>query len=1825
MPKNEELYTIQGELINAETRAFLVGYYIRAFDVDAPDEDDFLGEGQVNKQGQFQISYRQTQFVKTVRESFTEGGPDLLLKIYDRQKYLIDTTEPREGAARFESYQLAVKLPLRHKPPRPLLVSGRLQVGAAKPNLAELQVGLYRQDERRPRPLYVTDVAGDGRFQFSINSLEAKRRLSQLEKPLYVGVLHQGRLIHATADQAILHLSSDNHIVELKLPDRVWQAIDRKPLPVPETTIEQLVRAADLPEKQVPQIVEAFQKANIRELRDFFVKRWQFDPAQVGLDQRSVARLASLAKFNVATGSLSLSQTLVRNGVTSFTALARVPNKRLARMLPADSRARQQLKQAHTVARQVSSAATLAMIDKQRGRAPDAGWYGRPNTAESEKKEKTCQSCQPCDSIFSPLAYLFDLLDFVYYQWNLTSDFLEKLFLQEIDALDCQKGLEPVRQIELAILVLEKYLKRHDLFPLDDAALKERLRQKWLSLFPAKQIIQWGNSEFMQLLDQPLTYRTLKKIYELLKAGGGRDGIGSGAAGHRFQNGHSLAQLESVYNAVLETYRSALIDATGETVAKLQGKLFIKLRMGGCFENNRITQLIQSLQDFILSIRTGEIAAVQRDDLQHELNFDDLVTVPVEETGWQWLRDYKTWASAVYAVVFTENVLPPPTMIFQDKHFNNDDEDDVGGRAMEKMFIGQVSRSDVLAAFLRYNFSPLHISFLRSAAADAGDWEESLHQLIDMIDGQSRGLSMETCLSLIQTVKDRFSEITGVYISDYYYPKQVELVRFYLLAGWALNHSGEHAAAHDWYRQLYDPEAPIGERYGFDFEELFNGDLQDQYGNWFTRALDPHSLANRRSGVYLRHTILMMVRNLLDWADHEYALATPVSIDRARHLYELAERTLQAPDLADECGRAIAKLALDFVTHFALEPEFDPGSMQGVLDDLNSLRDPAILNGVIDDIYVALEKDPGNIDPIREHVQAAVLADRAQWDTAPVGEMFYEGQRAAQVLEDDILFSANGHGAAPIFFLSAAPYGAAGFPADGTHDGTGAVLEAVPVSHSASFCVPPNPLLKAYQAYIAISLFKLDACLNIAGEPLPAAVLSDETVRTFTQGLNTELERETLLDAQALSATDQPRYRYSYVVEKARQYTELAQRLGSMLLSTYEKLDEERYRKLTADQALEMASETITLKQLASDSARLGLQVSTIQANRASFQANWWQERLDNNFMGMSGLEWTGVGLMVFSGGLQALAGTIQGAGAIAAGIAAGTGGAGAGGVATSESGPFAALGAGVGAVFGSAVGIGVGAALPGTVQALGSFAGAASTFGSVALTLGSFERRWEEWNFQNELALFDQNIAQLQTELANQQIEITNQELTIANLNQTHAEEVLTFLSEGQFSNEALYHWMATVLRQNYYTTMQMATTFARMAQSALIFERQQTIQIIEQDYWTIDTDYAAQLSDTQKDSGLLGAERLLTDLTRLDAYKLTTDKRRLEISKTVSMAQRLPGELIHLRQNGWVSFNTLLDWFDEDYPGHYLRLIKSVKVTLVALVPPIHGIHATLRNEGTSTVVVKTNEGFEPLRAMRSYPESIALDAAYNDTGLFTLDPRDPMYLPFEGLGVETEWTLMLPRPNNHFNFETIVDVLFTIDYTALHDRHYEYDIRQAQHGEQTADVVLDVKSLFPDEWYHFANPLPNPAAEAPHQLELALRPTMLPQVLNQAQDILVQQVTLFIDGRFENLTAAETALVDGLVVRKDSTPIAFKQQESGEQLLVFTTRTAATPSPAIDGLLTAEGQWQIVVGDHSTEAGRELLSRINNMMLVITIKGETYAFTPPWLTSGTDAAFG
>ena len=210
---------------------------------------------------------------------------------------------------------------------------------------------------------------------------------------------------------------------------------------------------------------------------------------------------------------------------------------------------------------------------------------------------------------------------------------------------------------------------------------------------------------------------------------------------------------------------------------------------------------------------------------------------------------------------------------------------------------------------------------------------------------------------------------------------------------------------------------------------------------------------------------------------------------------------------------------------------------------------------------------------------------------------------------------------------------------------------------------------------------------------------------------------------------------------------------------------------------------------------------------------------------------------------------------------------------------------------------------------------------------------------------------------------------------------------------------------------------------------------------------------------------------ITELDQYAFIHDRRKLQMSKTFSLAALSPFEFQRFRETGVMLFGTSMEQFDRDFPGHYLRLLRQVRTTVIALIPPTFGIRATLTNSGVSRVTINDG-GFQNVEVHHG-PQSVALTAPVNATGVFELNLQPELLQPFEAIGVDTFWEFRLPRPANPFDFNTIADVLISFDYTALDSGEYRQQVIQRLDPHLSADRAFSFRNQFADQWYDLHNP--------------------------------------------------------------------------------------------------------------------------------------------------------
>jgi hypothetical protein len=1425
-------------------------------------------------------------------------------------------------------------------------------------------------------------------------------------------------------------------------------------------------------------------------------------------ERQGAQTLEAHARLDLVSDDPAVSAQLIDAGVAGVTDLARADPAALAARSGLDLAIVQRMKGRATTQRWVVDHDLAGALI---ARAPTNSFYGFNKELFPGKHwsdgfainpgpdPEACESCTGCTSALSPAAYLVDLIDFLIDNFKRqliqTADptvtpkgfsnlqAIEDRFYRALGTLiiDCETGDQLVRQIKIAIEVLEQFIiksgyakSREDIytaFPYRPAVQPRFPNPDVLSLMFDAYLAELGvlRADFDEAVKkaypvqstQPdtkkldammtelgITQADLEKglnlkpdwephikaldwLPELVRTAKTK-GLDPGSVTQLAAYADALAQADAaigrVNNYALPDIRANLIsfalyslfDPSSPhnpaiiTARQLGNYLHIDLEVEPCMLTTRLASAIEALQSWVEAFRLG------REDPGYFLTFDRYSPEAGFEPRWRWLRSYATWQAAQSVFLYPENFLFPSVRRDQSIEF--------------EAFLNELAGTGTDEKLIEKAINSYRTRILQRLGP-FGDFKRfSTHAT------SYYGLGLEIFATVQQNAYANISSIGAMW-------KPLEEWYFYLPLAVAehLTQERSYELAAAWLHNVF---YPFMGRYPSDFPSPpvrlvwpgFHRIRNSDFGyfrntaEWLRDPFNPFRLANIRDGALLRHVIAQYVENLLDWADAEFARDTAESIVRARELYEVAETVLGAHELPaeDRCRSAWRDLLGKIAATFSLEKS------QLAVFILDRLR---TANGRLKrtDLVKAgeiLAKDTSPDDRLQELKSLVDDVISRQAPAKTLQELLQE-QRECQlpelVAEDEFNKVAVGT------FLVVNP----------TEISSEAVVAVRTVQKiGCGFCVPPNSALATLRYRVETNLEKIRTCRNIAGmrrNVLSYASSADpkSIVQATAAGENIE---------EAVPTEPPPIHRFSYLVERARYYTDVARQLESQLLNAFEREDQERYNLEKARQDSKLARGNTTLHDLRVKEATDGVTLAQLQRSRASFQKEHF-----NSLVQVGWLEYEKESLNhLWVAHDWALVGTyVSGVGSLT--------GAAVGAIVGTPGGP---PGMSAGAILG-----GIAGAIIGGGQFLQSYANVRSIASQARAMQATFQRREQEWRFQSTLAGWDVQIGNQGITLANDRVAVSGQEREIALLQQQFAQEVIDFLG-NKFTGVELWLWMGQTLRRYYRDHLTYATVTARMAQRALEFERQESIPIIAPVY-----------AEREK-RDLLAAEHLLTDINKLDQHRLTTEQRRKELTKIFSLSQLDPIGFNALRNGHGMAFSTLLSHFDRDFPGHYLRLIKSVSLTVIALVPPNESIQATLSNAGISRVMV--GPPFDTPKVIQRMPESIAVTAANNGTGLFELRYDDPILLPFEGAGVETSWILDIPRGANRFSFGTLADIIFTIRYTAHEDTTYrEKVLTQLGIGANRklsagGELSFPLRSSLPDEWYDLFNPafLPNSA---------------------------------------------------------------------------------------------------------------------------------------------------
>jgi hypothetical protein len=594
------------------------------------------------------------------------------------------------------------------------------------------------------------------------------------------------------------------------------------------------------------------------------------------------------------------------------------------------------------------------------------------------------------------------------------------------------------------------------------------------------------------------------------------------------------------------------------------------------------------------------------------------------------------------------------------------------------------------------------------------------------------------------------------------------------------------------------------------------------------------------------------------------------------------------------------------------------------------------------------------------------------------------------------------------------------------------------------FCFPANPDLLAYWDRVEDRLFKIRNCMDITGARRQLSLFAPEIdPRLLVLAKASGLE---LGDVVGASTGDLPPYRFVFMIEKAKQFASTVQGFGNALAAALEKKDAEALNSLRAVHEQNLLKMRSRLQDLEIEAAQDTVDALLRQQDLVTYRKAFYEGLLTT---GLAPWERTQQIMQHSANGLLTLSAILSGAGGILSllpQLGAPTS-MNYGGIQVKESAKFWAK---------------VSEDTAHLLQLGASSAGVEATF----------QRRDEEWKNQINLAARELDNIKKQIDAANVRLEIAQRSSDIHQKTIDQAEEIFEFL-QSKFSNTALYTYLSAKLNSVYLTAFNTAFAVAKMAEQAFAFERPQDSNTrLTGGYWD-----SAQ-------AGLTAGDRLLSDLQQLELRFVEKNYRQLEIEQSFSVAQFAPDKLEKLRENGSCSWSVPEWFFDLSYPGQYNRRLKAARVTVPCVTGPFSNVSAmleltgsTIRHDPSSRKPDDPMQGLdaEPLR----HTVTIATSKGHADAGVFEFSFRDERYMPFEGTGAVSDWTVTLPQTLRMFDYSTISDVILHLSYTADYDGTLAAQIESEAEGlvhllERMKPIkrIVSFRRDLPDAFYRLVS---------------------------------------------------------------------------------------------------------------------------------------------------------
>ncbi|MBO0783654.1 MAG: hypothetical protein J2P37_32990, partial [Ktedonobacteraceae bacterium] len=523
----------------------------------------------------------------------------------------------------------------------------------------------------------------------------------------------------------------------------------------------------------------------------------------------------------------------------------------------------------------------------------------------------------------------------------------------------------------------------------------------------------------------------------------------------------------------------------------------------------------------------------------------------------------------------------------------------------------------------------------------------------------------------------------------------------------------------------------------------------------------------------------------------------------------------------------------------------------------------------------------------------------------------------------------------------------------------------LPALETLYFCIPPNDKLMGYWDTVAGRLYNIRHCLNLQGQFAPLALFAPPIdpgllVRAAAAGFDIG---SILTDMNS----PLPNYRFSVMVQKTLELCNEVKALGSALLQAMEKKDAEDMALLRSKNGIAVLKAMLLVKQQQVEEATHNLEALQQQQTLVQTRIDYYQGLIT---AGLNNWETTSLNLTqaailgeIAAVPIEYLSNVL---GLIPEFNLGGEGFGGSPAVTVSFGGSQA------------------GASTRAIAAAIRGAAGILHSQANVASTQATFQRRLQEWQFQLNVANAElqQVLKQILAATVRQAIatqEVANQQLQIDN---AQAED--DFM-HSKFTNADLYAYMIGQLSTTYSQSYQLAYAMAKQTEQTFRYE----LGLADSSY--INFGYWNSLK-----KGLLAGEQLSYDVRNMEKAYHDQNVREYELTKHICLSQLDASALQQLKTKRECWINLPEELFDIDYPGHYLRRVKTVGLTIPCVAGPYTAVSCTLTMTRNSVRVNNASGDQYPRKVVNGIPaddprfrdavgsiQSIATSTAQNDNG--------------------------------------------------------------------------------------------------------------------------------------------------------------------------------------------------------------------------------------------------